>query len=43
MEAAESLGMFLPGVQLVLEQLEQVEAKSPHGGELGTQSLITAL
>lgn len=43
LEAAESLGLSLPGVKLALQQLQEAEAKNPDGGELGTQSLITAL
>lgn len=43
LEAAESLGLALPGVRLVLEQMQQAQSRNPDGGELGTQSLITAL
>jgi 3-hydroxyisobutyrate dehydrogenase-like beta-hydroxyacid dehydrogenase len=43
LEAAESLGLQLPGVRLVLQKLQEAQAKNPDGGELGTQSLITAL
>lgn len=43
LEAAEAMGMDLPGVRLVMEHLQKVEAQQPDGGELGTQALITAL
>ncbi|HET6386320.1 MAG TPA: NAD(P)-dependent oxidoreductase [Armatimonadota bacterium] len=41
LEAAESMGIRLPGVSLVLEHLRRVQANG--GGELGTQALIQAL
>ncbi|GAB4464457.1 MAG: NAD(P)-dependent oxidoreductase [Armatimonadaceae bacterium] len=43
LEASEEIDLPLPGVRLVLEQLEAAQAKNANGGELGTQSLITAL
>ena len=41
LEAAESLGLSLPGARLVLENLKTVQAAGR--GEQGTQALITAL
>ena len=43
LEAAESLGISLPGVRLVVENLQRVQSSHPDGGELGTQAVITAL
>lgn len=41
LEAAEEMGMSLPGVTLVLEHLRAVQGVG--GGQQGTQALITAL
>ncbi len=41
LEAAEAMGMSLPGTRLVLENLRAVQAAG--GGEQGTQALVTAL
>ncbi len=41
LEAAESMGLNLPGTRLVLENLRAVQTAG--GGEQGTQALITAL
>lgn len=43
LEAAESVGQSLPGVRLVLENLQRAQATLPDGGERGTQGLIVAL
>ncbi len=43
LEAAEEVGQKLPGVRLVLENLQHVQNTLPDGGEKGTQALITAL
>jgi 3-hydroxyisobutyrate dehydrogenase len=43
LEAAQAMGMDLPGVRMVMEHLQKVEAQQPDGGELGTQAIITAL
>jgi 3-hydroxyisobutyrate dehydrogenase len=43
LEAAEQMGLSLPGVRLVLENLQRVRQTQENGDELGTQSLITAL
>jgi 3-hydroxyisobutyrate dehydrogenase len=43
LEAAEEMGLSLPGVRLVLKNLEDAQEKLPNGGELGTQGLIAAL
>jgi 3-hydroxyisobutyrate dehydrogenase len=43
LEAAQGMGMDLPGVRLVMEHLQRVQEKQPDGGELGTQAIITAL
>lgn len=42
LEAADAMGITLPGATLVLENLRKVQAQ-PGGGELGTQALIQAL
>jgi 3-hydroxyisobutyrate dehydrogenase len=42
-EAAEEMGQALPGVRLVMENLQTVQDTLPDGGERGTQALITAL
>ena len=41
LEAAESMGLKLPGTRLVLEHLRTVQAAG--GGEQGTQAMITVL
>lgn len=43
LEAAEEMGLHLPGVRLVLENLQVAQERLPNGGELGTQGMITAL
>jgi len=43
LEAAEQMGLSLPGVRLVLENMQRVQQTQENGGELGTQALITAL
>ena len=43
LEAAEKMNLSLPGVRLVLENLQRVQTATPDGGERGTQALITAL
>lgn len=43
LEAAEEMGASLPGVRLVLANMEKAQNLLPDGGELGTQGLIAAL
>jgi 3-hydroxyisobutyrate dehydrogenase and related beta-hydroxyacid dehydrogenases len=43
LEAAQAVGLDLPGTRLVLEQFKKVLEKNSSLGEQGTQSLITAL
>ena len=43
LEAAAEVGINLPGVRLVLDNLARVAEMSPGNGDLGTQALIEAL
>jgi 3-hydroxyisobutyrate dehydrogenase len=42
-EAAEQMGLTLPGVRLALENFQRVQQSMENGGEAGTQALITVL
>jgi 3-hydroxyisobutyrate dehydrogenase len=41
-EAAEATGLSLPGVRLVLDNLQRVRDTVPGAGDMGTQALILA-